>query len=170
MWNFLTIAISVSDGQIYDYKQLPSNTKIGDPTKTDRYCEVCQSYLPFSSLVWWYVILIVIIDFKNFKAIYTFVRVSTFSWCALHIYQPSMASWNQRAVELECNSWLQMAQWQVLYWFHPPKWANYEYWQLYRSLCKQGAGCMQCLIPSLHLFACCHCPSWNQQISHPEEL
>ena len=29
-----------------DYKQLPSNTKIGDPTKTGRYCEVCQGYLP----------------------------------------------------------------------------------------------------------------------------
>ena len=25
--------ISVSDGQIFDYKQLPSNTKIGDPGK-----------------------------------------------------------------------------------------------------------------------------------------
>ena len=62
MWNFLTITISVSDGQIYNYKQLPSNAKIGDPTKTNRYCEVCQSYLPFSSLVWWYVILIVIIE------------------------------------------------------------------------------------------------------------
>ena len=30
MWNILTITISVSDGQIFDYKQLPSNTKIGD--------------------------------------------------------------------------------------------------------------------------------------------
>ena len=47
---------------LYDYKQLPSNTKIGDPTKSDRYCEVCQGYLSFSNLVWWYVILIVIIE------------------------------------------------------------------------------------------------------------
>ena len=70
MWNFLTITISVSDGQIYDYKQLPSNTKIGDPTKTDRYCEVCQGYLPFSSLVWWYVILIVIIEILKILKLY----------------------------------------------------------------------------------------------------
>ena len=48
---FFGITISVSDGQIYDYKQLPSNTKIGDPTKSDRYCEVCQGYLSFSNLV-----------------------------------------------------------------------------------------------------------------------
>ena len=70
MWNFLTITNSVSDGQIYDYKQLPSNTKIGDPTKTDRYCEVCQGYLPFSSLVWWYVILIVIIEILKILKLY----------------------------------------------------------------------------------------------------
>ena len=70
MWNFLTITISVSDGQIYDYKQLPSNTKIGDPTKTDRYCEVCQGYLPFSNLVWWYVILIVIIEILKILKLY----------------------------------------------------------------------------------------------------
>ena len=42
----VTITISASDGQIFDYKQLPSNTQIGDPTKTGRYCEVCQGYLP----------------------------------------------------------------------------------------------------------------------------
>ena len=41
---FLTITISVSDGRIYDYKQLPSNSNIGDPTKTGRYCEACQGY------------------------------------------------------------------------------------------------------------------------------
>ena len=70
MWKFLTITISLSDGQIYDYKQLPSNTKIGYPTKTDRYCEVCQGYLPFSSLVWWYVILIVIIEILKFLKLY----------------------------------------------------------------------------------------------------
>ena len=70
MWNFLTITISVSDGQIYDYKQLTSNTKIGDPTKTDRYCDVCQGYLPFSSLVWWYVILIVIIEILKILKLY----------------------------------------------------------------------------------------------------
>ena len=70
MWNFLTITISVSDGQLYDYKQLPSNTKIGGPTKTDRYCKVCQGYLPFSSLVWWYVILIVIIKILKILKLY----------------------------------------------------------------------------------------------------
>ena len=48
---FLTITISVYDDLIYDYKQLPSNTKFSDPTKTGRYCEVCQGYLPFSSLI-----------------------------------------------------------------------------------------------------------------------
>ena len=37
---FLMIKILVSDGQIYDYKWLPLNTKIGDPTKIGRYCEV----------------------------------------------------------------------------------------------------------------------------------
>ena len=51
MWNFLTITILVTDGQIYGYKQPQSNTKIGDPTKTSRYCEVCQGYLPFSDIV-----------------------------------------------------------------------------------------------------------------------
>ena len=30
---FLTIAISVFDGQIFNYKQLVLNTKIGDPSK-----------------------------------------------------------------------------------------------------------------------------------------
>ena len=60
----------MSDGQIYDYKQLPSNTKIGDPTKTGRYCEVCQGYLPFSSLIWWYVILIVIIEILKILKLY----------------------------------------------------------------------------------------------------
>ena len=60
----------MSDGQIYDYKQLPSNTKIGDLTKTDRYCEVCQGYLPFSSLVRWYVILIVIIEILKILKLY----------------------------------------------------------------------------------------------------
>jgi len=30
---FLTITISVFDGQIFGYKQLPLNTKIGDPSK-----------------------------------------------------------------------------------------------------------------------------------------
>jgi hypothetical protein len=30
---FLTITISVFDGEIFDYKQLPSNTKIGDSSK-----------------------------------------------------------------------------------------------------------------------------------------
>ena len=47
---FLTITISVFDGQIYHYKQLPSNTKIGDPTKTGRYCEVCQHYCPLTNI------------------------------------------------------------------------------------------------------------------------
>ena len=74
--------LQIYDYQIYDYKQLPSNTKISDPTKTGRYCEVCQGYLPFSSLIWWYVILIVIIEILKIKAIYTFVRVSTFYWCS----------------------------------------------------------------------------------------
>ena len=67
---FLTITISVSDGWIYDYKQLPSNINIGDPTKTGRYCEACQGYLPFSSLVWWYTILIVIIEILNILKLY----------------------------------------------------------------------------------------------------
>ena len=70
MWNLLTITISVSGGQIYDYKQLPSNTKIGDLTKTDRYCEVCQGYLPFSDLVWWYVILVVIVKILKILKLY----------------------------------------------------------------------------------------------------
>ena len=59
-------------GQFFEllYKQLPSNTKIGDPTKIDRYCEVCQGYLPFSILVWWYVILIVIIEILKILKLY----------------------------------------------------------------------------------------------------
>ena len=31
MWNLLIITISVSDGQMFDYNQLLSNTKIDDP-------------------------------------------------------------------------------------------------------------------------------------------
>ena len=42
---FLTITMSVFDGQIFNYKQLALNTKIGDPTKTGRYCEIHQGYL-----------------------------------------------------------------------------------------------------------------------------
>jgi hypothetical protein len=30
---FLTITLQVFDGQIFDYKQLALNTKIGDPTR-----------------------------------------------------------------------------------------------------------------------------------------
>ena len=30
---FLTITLQVFDGQIFDYKQLALNTKIGDPSK-----------------------------------------------------------------------------------------------------------------------------------------
>ena len=30
---FLTITISAFDGQIFNYKQLPLNTKISDPSK-----------------------------------------------------------------------------------------------------------------------------------------
>ena len=32
-WMFLTIIISVFDGQIFGYKQLALNTKISDPTR-----------------------------------------------------------------------------------------------------------------------------------------
>ena len=65
---FLTITISLFDGQIFNYKQLALDTKIGDPTKTGRYCEIHQGYLALSNFIWWYVILIVIIEIiKNLK-------------------------------------------------------------------------------------------------------
>jgi hypothetical protein len=41
---FLTITISLFDGQIFNYKKLALDTKIGDPTKTGRYCEIHQGY------------------------------------------------------------------------------------------------------------------------------
>ena len=42
---FLTITLQVFDSQIFDYKQLSLNTKMGDPSKTDRHCEIYQGYL-----------------------------------------------------------------------------------------------------------------------------
>ena len=39
---FLTIIISLFDGQIFNYKQLALDSKIGDPTKTGRCCEIHQ--------------------------------------------------------------------------------------------------------------------------------
>ena len=39
---FLTITISPFDGQIFNYKQLALDTKIGDPAKTGRCCEIHQ--------------------------------------------------------------------------------------------------------------------------------
>ena len=39
---FLTITLQVFDGQIFDYKQLALNTKIGDPT---RLADVVKFYL-----------------------------------------------------------------------------------------------------------------------------
>ena len=39
---FLTITISLFDGQIFNYKQLALDTKIGDPAKTGRCCGIHQ--------------------------------------------------------------------------------------------------------------------------------
>ena len=39
---FLTITISLFDGQIFNYKQLAFDIKIGDPAKTGRCCEIHQ--------------------------------------------------------------------------------------------------------------------------------
>ena len=47
---FLTITISLFDGQIFNYKQLALDTKIGDPSKTGRHCENCLHYCPLSNL------------------------------------------------------------------------------------------------------------------------
>ena len=39
---FLTITISLFDGQIFNYKQLAFDAKIGDLAKTGRCCEIHQ--------------------------------------------------------------------------------------------------------------------------------
>ena len=41
---FLTITISLFGGQIFNYKQLALDTKIGDPAKTGRCCEIHQDW------------------------------------------------------------------------------------------------------------------------------
>ena len=44
--------------------------RIGDPTKTGRYCEIHQGYLALSNFIWWYVILIVIIEILKILKLY----------------------------------------------------------------------------------------------------
>ena len=118
---FLTITISVSDGQIYHYKQLPSNTKIGDPTKTGRYCEVCQHYCPLTNitrpciriiyiiyityLVKLYLVLSVPLQFPDLKThsfavkflrmiprLYRMFLCGLCKWCNIHL----MEQWGQQ--------------------------------------------------------------------------
>ena len=48
---FLTITIPLFDGQIFNYKQLALDTRIGDPAKTGRCCEIHQGQGLISTLI-----------------------------------------------------------------------------------------------------------------------
>ena len=85
---FLTIIISLFDGQIFNYKQLALDTKIGDPSKDwwfNQDWQILWNSPRLPTLIYLYLMVCnsdsYYWNFINFKAIYGFVRVSLISWC-----------------------------------------------------------------------------------------
>jgi len=98
---FLTITISLFDGQIFNYKQLALGTKIGDPNKdwwSNQDWQILWNLPRLPTLIYLYLMVCnsdsYYWNFIKFKAIYGFVRVSLISWCRT-IYRVKILVWRR---------------------------------------------------------------------------